>query len=85
MSFRNTWVRSLALRLPMLALAIDDALVAFVERVLAVLSCPLPPMLAYNGLAEPLHQTPRQASLAAMRSSSFVSPARSSAYFDLSR
>lgn len=31
-SLRNSWVRSLSLRLPALALALDDALLAFAER-----------------------------------------------------
>lgn len=44
-SFRNAWVRQLAVRLPTLALAIDDALIAFVERAAAVLSVSDPPPL----------------------------------------
>ena len=47
MSFRNTWLRSLGLRLPTLALAVDDSLAAFAARVAAVLAAqrspPAPP------------------------------------------
>lgn len=32
LAFRNTWVQQLRLQLPVLAMAIDDALVALVER-----------------------------------------------------
>ena len=39
-SFRNTWLQTLAIRLPVLALAVDDAFVAFAERIAALLAAP---------------------------------------------
>lgn len=41
-SFRNTWIETLAVRLPILALAVDDALLAFIERVADLLNTPQP-------------------------------------------
>ena len=46
-SFQNTWVRSLAIRLPPLALAVDDAMIAFAERAASLLSAPQPPPLVH--------------------------------------
>ncbi len=40
MSFRNTWLRSLGVRLPTLALAVDDALIGFAERLANILGAP---------------------------------------------
>ena len=45
MSFRNAWVKQLAVRLPTLALAVDDTLLVFIERVIEVLNIPPPPLL----------------------------------------
>lgn len=44
-SFGNTWIKQLAFRLPTLALAVDDALLAFAERVADVLNAPRAPPL----------------------------------------
>jgi hypothetical protein len=40
MSFRNTWLRSVGVRLPTLALAVDDALIGFAERLACILGAP---------------------------------------------
>ena len=46
-SFQNTWVRSLAIRLPPLALAVDDAMIALAERAASLLHAPQPPPLLH--------------------------------------
>ena len=49
MSFRNTWLRHLGVRLPTLALAVDDALIGFAERLASILGSPTPAAQTQSG------------------------------------
>ena len=51
MSFRNTWLRHLGVRLPTLAVAVDDALIGFAERLASILGTPTPAALTQPGSA----------------------------------
>lgn len=50
-SFRNTWLTCLAVRLPTIALAVDDSLVAFTERAAALILIKQQPPDGYKSAA----------------------------------
>lgn len=57
-SFRNTWIRSIALRIPTLALAVDDAHAAFIERAQRLFLAPQQPSSMSSAAAAPLLLSP---------------------------